>query len=131
MTRKEIEKLAKKVAKTPARSAWKKGVRHCAEDLLQTVADIRSDKELKAVKNYGDLEKLALNGSKDWKQYTRNGTGMIWNEEIAETFCTPSELKRTKGGQLPPNGREDWMDVYARGMYQASWLIERCYNLLF
>ena len=131
MTKKEIKKLAEMIANTPARSAWGKGVRACAEDLLCTVADILSDEELRAIKKYGDLEKLMLNGSKDWKQYTRGGNALIYDFDIAKRFCTPSELKRTNYGQLPPNRSEDWMGVYARGMYQAAMLIERYYNLLY
>ena len=31
---------------------------------------------------------------------------MIYDSDIAERLCTPSELKRKRGDELPPNSRE-------------------------
>jgi hypothetical protein len=50
----------------------------------------------------------------DINQYEYN------NEDIAERLCTPSELKKTRHGDRKPNSREEWLDVQARALYQAS-----------
>lgn len=157
MTRKEIDELAKIVAKTPAKSAWNKGVRETAKYLLWSIQDMTNvdlkkvtswrDMELKMwdgakkwsiireitnnVTSLRELELKMLNGAKKWMRYARDGNALIYNNYIAQLFCTPSQLRRTKYGELPPNESEDWMDVYVRGLYQAAKLIERCYNLLF
>ena len=47
-------------------------------------------------------------------------------KEIAETFCTPSELRRTDFGRKDPNSRETWMDVQVRAHVQAWALIKSC-----
>lgn len=51
---------------------------------------------------------------------------MIYDREIAETLCTPSELRRTDYGRKDPNARETWMDVQVRAHVQAWALIESC-----
>lgn len=98
----------------PARSAWSKGVKTYALELLE---------DLPANVNYGSAESLTadlLNGARDWNQYSWGGCSLIYNEDIAERLCTPSELKRTRHGELSPNSREQWLDVQARALYQAA-----------
>lgn len=51
---------------------------------------------------------------------------MIYDREIAEALCTPSELRRTDYGRKAPNVRETWMDVQVRAHVQAWVLIESC-----
>lgn len=50
---------------------------------------------------------------------------MIYDCDIAETLCTPTELKRTKGGERNPNSRETWLDVQTRAAFQGWIMIER------
>lgn len=69
------------------------------------------------------LEAILLNGAADWSQYSWGGSSLIYNGDIAERLCTPSELKRKRGGELAPNSREQWLDVQARALAQAADLI--------
>lgn len=50
------------------------------------------------------------------------GCGLIYDRDIAETLCTPSELRKTKNGERNPNSREQWLDVQARAAFQG-WLM--------
>lgn len=54
---------------------------------------------------------------------SRGGNWLIYNDDIAAHYCTPSELKRVthKDGTIRDhaNSREDWLDVQARAHYQA------------
>lgn len=96
-------------------SAWTKGVKIYAEELQEFL----DNENLPATK-----ENL-LNGASGWKEYSHGGSALIYDYEIAERLCSPSELKRTKGGDNNPNSRETWLDVQARALYQASRIILR------
>jgi hypothetical protein len=101
-----------------ATSAWTRGVKAYALELLA---------ELPTNVNYGSLESLKadlLNGASDWRQYSYGGCSLVWNEDIARRLCTPSELRKTRCGDLRPNSHELWPDVQARALYQAWNLIE-------
>lgn len=104
--------LIKKLEAQKARSAWSKGVKNYAIDLV-------NDCEGEIT-----LENL-LNGAKDWNQYSEDGSTLVYNADIAEALCTPSELKRTDYGRLPPNGRENWIECQTRALRQAWTLIKR------
>lgn len=110
-----------------ARSAWDKGVKTYALELLDELdeaieggyfdmADFFKPRALRVV---------LLNGAADWKQYSLGGSALIYNEDIVERLCSPSELKRTHNGERRPNSREDWLDVQARALFQAANLIFR------
>ena len=109
------ESLRAAVAASPARSAWSKGVKDYALDIINNLEEW----------NTPITEAAALNGAGSWKQYARGGCGLIYDEAIAAALCNHSELKRCKGGQLQPNSREHWLDVEARALLQAWKLIER------
>lgn len=64
-------------------------------------------------------EAVLPNGAADWSQYSYGGCALIYDGEIAETVCTPSELRCKRGGELQPNSRETWLDVQARALSQA------------
>lgn len=109
------------------RSAWDKGVRVYADELL--------DELLEAIRGgWVDLDdmgsdklvrKALLNGASDWKEYSWGGCSLIYDGDIAERLCTPSELKKTRHGERRPNGREEWLDVQARALRQACGRIGR------
>ena len=122
-----INKLLAAVADTKARSAWDKGVKFYATDLL-----LELEEAVKAGWQDEDvtespklLHKALLNGANDWSHYSWSGCSLIYNEDIARRLCTPSELKRTDNGRKDPNANEQWLDTQARALYQACWLIER------
>ena len=112
---KEMQKIRERLAATKPRSAWDKGVKEIAEGLLNQY------------EGQGPItEKSMLNGANSWKQYCYGGCAMIYDREIAEALCTPSELRRTDYGRRRPNPCETWMDVQVRAHIQAWALIERC-----
>ena len=98
----------------PARSAWDRGVQAAAVEIVEAVD---ASDELPA--SYKDLTVALLNGARDWDAYSWGGCALIYDEEIAKRYCTPSELKRTRNGERRPNSREEWLDVQARALRQA------------
>ena len=119
------------------RSAWNKGVTIYALEILDTIEE-RSNYEGREPENSAELRDYALNGAQDWKHpgdlykawsvASWGGSYLIYNGDIAERTCTPSELKRTKGGERRPNASEKWLDVQARALFQAFNRIKKIYN---
>lgn len=70
-----------------------------------------------------ELNKAMLNGARDWKEFSKGGFSLIYNEDIAKRLCSPSELKKVENGRRNPNSREDWLDVQARALSQAASLV--------
>lgn len=108
--------ITNKLNATRARSAWKRGVKEYALELVES-AEIELTPE--------NLKATLLNGARDWSQYSQGGCAAIYDADIAGRLCSPSELKRKKGGDLQPNTRESWLDVQARALFQAFSLINR------
>jgi hypothetical protein len=108
--------LENKLNATKAASAWKRGVKDYALELVESAEVELTPENAKAA---------LLNGAKDWKQYSEGGCSWIYDADIAERLCTPSELKKKKGGDLQPSTRETWLDVQARALSQAFNLIIR------
>lgn len=106
-------RIAKVITGAKCRGAWQNGVKTYALMLLDWYKEEASESPL-------TLETM-LNGAKDWRQYAYGGAGVAqcYNAAIAETLCSPSELKRTKGGAKAPNSNETWCDVEARALSQA------------
>lgn len=99
-----------------ARSAWQRGVKAYAEMIVDTAYDDYSDSI--------DISKRALlRGADSWNTYSYGGAALIYDGDIAQTLCTPSELRRTKAGGKRPCRQETWLDVQARALYQAASLI--------
>ena len=115
------------------RSAWDRGVKAYAEELIKWLRDRitwdRGEGEPSTLENRETVRAALLNGAEDWKQYSWGGCSLIYNGDIAERLCTPSELRRKRSGELPPNAAEDWLDVQARALYQASAKVLRAYDL--
>jgi hypothetical protein len=98
------------------RSAWRKAIQVYALELLEGVE--------------GELTRESLlNGAQNWKDYSEDGRALIYHDHIAERLCTPSELKRCKGGELPPNSRKTWFECQTLALSQAAALICRTANL--
>ena len=104
-------------------SAWKRGVKKYAYDMIDELTGEQIQQEVALCENRKLLHKLLLNGASDWLQYSWGGCSLIYNRDIAECLCSPSELKRTNGGTWRPNAREEWLDVQARALRQAEVLI--------
>lgn len=118
---KTIESIRSAIQNRKARSAWDKGVKLYALELLDNIADPD------ALTNERLLYRALLNGAANWKQYSEGGCSLCYNRDIAERLCSPSELRRTNGGRWKPNRRESWLDVQARALYQAARVVlESC-----
>ena len=123
---KTIKNMRETIESKPTRSAWDKGVKVYALELLESLEEgidggYIDPEDLESPEL---LKKALLNGAADWAQYSRGGCSLIYDGDIAERLCTPSEYKRKRGGDLQPNSRENWLDVQARALYQAArWII--------
>ena len=117
-----IEKLYQSIESEKQRSAWDKGVTQYALELVEQLGeqinggyfeelDLTESKKVRAA---------LLNGAADWNQYSRGGSALIYNGDIAERLCCPSELKKTRNGERRPNSREEWLDTQARALFQAA-----------
>lgn len=116
---KTIKELKQTIEAQTAKSAWGKAVKIYAYELIEEMDD---GKEF-----YGSPadKKELLNGASDWNQYSWGGCSLIYDADIAERICSPSELKKTKNGERRPNADEEWLDVQARALFQASNMIIR------
>lgn len=114
-----VEAIKNAIEARKTRSAWDKGVTLYALELLDNIRD------LPAADSRQEIKTALLNGASDWREYSWGGCSLIYNGDIAERLCSPSELKRCRGGDWRPNSREEWLDVQARALYQAFRLICR------
>lgn len=117
-----IEKLYQSIESEKQRSAWNKGVTKYALELVEQLGeqinggyfeelDLTESKKVRAA---------LLNGAADWSQYSWGGCSLIYDSDIAERLCNPSELKKTRNGERRPNSREEWLDTQARALFQAA-----------
>ena len=104
--------ISARIEATNPRSAWSRGVKLYALELLES---LESDYTAAAL----------LNGAENWSAYSYGGSALIYDQDIAERLCSPSELKRKKSGDLPPSSRESWLDCQARALLQAARLIAK------
>lgn len=104
------------------RSAWDKGVTVYALELVGQLADAAKGGYIDMAEMMAPrvLRKAMLSGADDWSAYSWGGSSLIYNCDIAERLCCPSELKRTRNGARRPNSREEWLDTQARALYQAA-----------
>lgn len=117
-----LEKMRVALEAMNTRSAWARGVNVYALELLEELEEAIAGGYF-AAEDLDDGKKLSaqlLNGAQDWKEYSWGGCSLIYNGDIAERLCSPSELKKTRGGEWRPNSREEWLDVQARALYQAA-----------
>ena len=110
-----------------ARSAWGRGVYAYACDLIDDLAETLPYAP-ESLDNETLLFKALLNGADNWNHYSWGGYSLIYNSDIAERLCCPSELKKTRNGERRPNAREEWLDTQARALNQAAALILRAYR---
>ena len=116
------ELLAEIAALPRARSYWGRAVAATAAELVNETADGYNTQELPA--DPEELETLLLNGADNWSHFSSGGCWHCYDEDIARAFCSPSELKKNRGGILPPNSHETWLEVQARALYQAARIVK-------
>lgn len=117
-----IERAKQELEGLRLRSAWDRGVNIYALELLEDLAEAVGGGwvELWQLQSRDQKMKAMLNGADDWNRYSWGGCSLIFNADIAERLCTPTELRRTKGGQNRPNSSEGWLDVQTRALTQAA-----------
>lgn len=111
-----LHKAANIIETRKDRSAWNKGVNAYALELLDNLAELAPDD----LATPEAVRRALLNGADTWERYSYGGCSLIYDCDIAARLCTPSELRRCKGGDLNPNSRETWLDVQARALFQAA-----------
>lgn len=117
------QQLSSALATLPAgRSAWSRAVHAYATELVEF---LDSDADLS---NENLLHKALLNGANSWQQYSDGGCSLVYDVDIAERVCSPSELKRCRGGQRQLNASENWLECQARALAQAAALVRRAWR---
>ena len=121
------ERMTKELEARKDRSAWNKGVTLYAFELVEELEE-RAEYEGRNPEPGKECREWMLNGADDWNRYSWGGSSLIYNGDIAERLCCPSELKRTRNGERRPNSREEWLDTQARALYQAANRVSRLYR---
>lgn len=96
-------------------SAWDRGVREYAEELLEKARE-------NGIEGTPTAKQL-LNGAANWQEYSFAGCSLLRDCDICARLATPSEQRMKKNGEFPPNKRETWLDVQTRALHQACALI--------
>lgn len=122
-----VEAVEQKVSETKTRSAWERGVKAYAEELVEELREAVEGGYIEAsdLSNRRLFERAMLNGAADWRQYSEGGSALCYDCQIAERLCAPWELRKTDGGCKDPNPRESWIDVQSRALTQAARLVLR------
>ena len=110
--------LINAIKASKARSAWAKGVKWYALNLVEE--SYKQDTDIVKVNT-----SIYLNGAETWKEYSygAHSCALVYDYDIAKRLCTPGELKKTDFGRKQPNSSMSWLDVQARALYQAHRLI--------
>lgn len=98
-----------------------------AFDLVEELME-RAEYEGRGPESAKECREWMLNGAQDWEQYSWGGSSLIYNGDIAERLCCPSELKKTRNGERRPNSREEWLDTQARALHQAANRVVNAYR---
>lgn len=117
---KTINEVRKELENRKDRSAWDKGVTVYALELLDELEENREYNKADKYLHPLELKAELLNGTDSWNAYSWGGSALIYDSDIAERLCTPSELKKTRNGERRPNSREEWLDTQARALFQAA-----------
>lgn len=121
------EKMTAELEARKDRSAWDRGVNVYALELVEELEE-RAAYEGRNPEPGAECREWMLNGAQDWNQYSWGGSSLIYDGDIAERLCTPSELKKTRNGERRPNSREEWLDVQSRALYQACNRVAKLYS---
>ena len=116
---KSIEEIRAAIEAEKPRSAWDRGKKEYALELLEDLKEHISYYG-RLPESSAELREWLLNGAANWSEYSWGGCSLIYNGDIAERLCCPSELKKTRNGERRPNSREEWLDAQARALYQAA-----------
>lgn len=104
-----VDEARARVEASKARSAWERGVKEYAMELL---LDLDGGEAL----DLGTLERRLLNGADDWQHYSAGASALAYDEDIAERLLPPSRRSRAvnAGGLI---------EAQSRALAQACWLV--------
>lgn len=123
---KELRKLVEEIPNT---SAYKRGIKKYTDELLDNLEEMaRSYKRLP--KDENELENWLLKGARNWGDYSWRGYSLIYDSQIADRLCTPSEFRKKDGGRIRPNRYETWLDEQSKALYYAYLRIKDKFRLL-
>ena len=122
-----FDAIREQVKKRTERSAWSKGVEAYALELVDELEDaiFGGWQQMEILEDPRRTDTAMLNGATNWNEYSWGGSSLIYDGDIAERLCNPSELKKTRNGERRPNSREEWLDTQARALYQAGERVKR------
>ena len=104
----KVQNIINELNNKKFRSAWDKGVNEYALELCSDLEESLNYNKLDEVPtDRKELEKMLLNGACDWSQYSWGGCSLIYNGDIAERLCSPSEFKKCREGERKPNKNEE------------------------
>ena len=86
------------------RSAWRRGVRQYAMDLIEDLPDFQD-------LNPENCRGVLLNGAGSWKEWAYGWGCIVCDFGNASRLWTPSELRNQSGRDLEPCPRESWLHV--------------------
>lgn len=121
------EKMTAEIEARKNRSVWSRGINAYALELVEALEE-RSRYEGRNPESATECRAWMLNGAQDWEQYSWGGSSLVYDGDIAERLCTPSELKKTRNGERRPNSREEWLDTQARALYHAARRVSSLYS---
>lgn len=124
---KKLHEVLSTIEAKKTRSAWDRGVNAYALELLEVLED-RASYEGHEPADTQEAREWMMNGARDWSEYSYGGSSLIYDGDIAERLCCPSELRKTRNGERRPNSREEWLDVQARALFQACNRICKAFN---
>jgi hypothetical protein len=124
----KIRDIYATIQHSPARTAWEKGVRACADDLFSDYIEKALgilDIEVRIGKiTEADL----LRGAPNWDRYSRGGMALVSNMDIIRRFYPKSRQKKLleqMGSEFPL----DLLDVQANALTEAAALVVWAVNL--
>ena len=124
----KIRDIYATIQHSPARTAWEKGVRACADDLFSDYIEKALgilDIEVRIGKiTEADL----LRGAPNWDRYSRGGMALGSNMDIIRRFYPKSRQKKLleqMGSEFPL----DLLDVQANALTEAAALVVWAVNL--
>ena len=122
-----LDNVLRRIEEKCRRSAWSRGVAQYAEDLIDGIKEAIEGGyvEMSDLASSALVEKAMLNGAQTWEQFSWGGCSLVYDFDICERLCTPTERKKTDNGFKRPNKDEEWLDVQARALHQAAALIKK------
>lgn len=117
------DKVEEELKQLKARSAFKKGARNIALELVDSYRETCRHCEIYGKPIPELSQETLLNGADNWQEYCEGGCALIYDEDIARALATPSELARTRDGELPPRGFNTWMSMQVHAHKYASAMI--------